>query len=201
MDKAHKYKYHCKAKDSFKTKKNLFLFQVVLNRRLEFTKDDFDKFKVEENLVKLYTTEYWQKMPDERIDGIEISEIYKRLQALEKSSSEILMELEYLYVQSFSKIMTEKDFEKLLSNESCHYCGITKEIIEKLCDKQKLFKKNLRGWNLEVDRINSNYEYELKNCVLACYWCNNAKTDEFTDEEFQLIGEAIKQVWERRLND
>lgn len=33
--------------------------------------------------------------------------------------------------------------------------------------------------------------YNANNCVFACYWCNNAKTDAFTDEEFMPIGKAI----------
>jgi len=34
---------------------------------------------------------------------------------------------------------------------------------------------------------------------MACYWCNNAKTDEFDGDEFKEIGEAIKKVWKKRL--
>ena len=33
--------------------------------------------------------------------------------------------------------------------------------------------------------------YNADNCVLACYWCNNAKTDAFTDKEFKPIGIEI----------
>ena len=61
-------------------------------------------------------------------------------------------------------------------------------------------EKNFRGWNLEIDRLNSNFEYKPDNCAMACYWCNNAKTDEFTEDEFMVIGEAIKNVWRERLN-
>jgi len=63
-----------------------------------------------------------------------------------------------------------------------------------------LFKKSERGWNLEIDRKNSNYEYTKDNCVMCCYWCNNAKTDEFTYPEFKEIGLAFKQVWDKRLS-
>jgi hypothetical protein len=53
---------------------------------------------------------------------------------------------------------------------------------------------------LEIDRKNSNFEYSENNCVLACYWCNNAKTDEFTFEEFQIIGTTMRYVWQKRLS-
>jgi hypothetical protein len=35
---------------------------------------------------------------------------------------------------------------------------------------------------------------------MACYWCNNAKTDEFTAEEFKPIGEAIGAALMARIN-
>jgi len=70
-----------------------------------------------------------------------------------------------------------------------------------LATKRKLFKKNERGWSLEIDRKNSNLEYSKENCVMSCYWCNNAKTDEFTAEEFAVIGKAIAMVWHDRLRE
>ncbi|HPT73200.1 MAG TPA: hypothetical protein PLE74_13070, partial [Candidatus Cloacimonadota bacterium] len=56
-----------------------------------------------------------------------------------------------------------------------------------------------RGWTLEIDRKKPNLEYEEDNCVMCCYWCNNAKTDEFDDVEFLPIGNAINQIWNGRL--
>ena len=63
---------------------------------------------------------------------------------------------------------------------------------------EKIYKKSLRGWNLEVERKDSNREYSPSNCKMACYWCNNAKTDEFTYEEFKLVGKEIRKVWDKR---
>ena len=37
---------------------------------------------------------------------------------------------------------------------------------------------------MEIDRIKANHEYLKDNVVLACYWCNNAKSDEFSEPEF-----------------
>ncbi|WP_188117205.1 hypothetical protein [Campylobacter concisus] len=36
---------------------------------------------------------------------------------------------------------------------------------------------------------------------MACYWCNNAKTDEFSPEEFKPIAEGIREVWNKRLGE
>ena len=30
-----------------------------------------------------------------------------------------------------------------------------------------MYKKNYRGWNLEIDRKDSNLEYRKENCVMA----------------------------------
>jgi hypothetical protein len=51
-----------------------------------------------------------------------------------------------------------------------------------------------RGFYLEVDRKESKGKYSPRNCVLACYPCNNAKSDIFTYDEFRKIGEMIGKV-------
>lgn len=56
------------------------------------------------------------------------------------------------------------------------------------------FRKGRRGLNLEVDRKDNCQRYSPENCVLACYPCNNAKSDVFSYEEFLKIGEAIHKV-------
>jgi 5-methylcytosine-specific restriction endonuclease McrA len=82
--------------------------------------------------------------------------------------------------------------------DQCYYCEITIDEIIELINKRKIFKKNERGWKMEIDRKEPNQEYSDENCVPACYWCNNAKTDEFNAEEFKLIGEAIGKVLRAR---
>ena len=56
------------------------------------------------------------------------------------------------------------------------------------------FRKGRRGINLEVDRIKSKEPYSPENCVLACYPCNNAKSDVFSYTEFVEIGKTILKV-------
>ena len=56
------------------------------------------------------------------------------------------------------------------------------------------FRKGKRGLNLEVDRKDNSRRYSPENCVLACYPCNNAKSDVFSYEEFSKIGETIRKV-------
>ncbi len=73
----------------------------------------------------------------------------------------------------------------------CHYCqlpGDTQDMYE------RHFRKGRRGFNLEVDRKDAKGLYSPENCVLACYPCNNAKSDVFTYEEFREISKAINAV-------
>lgn len=84
----------------------------------------------------------------------------------------------------------------------CHYCGISEKSINKLFELGLVNTKrqNTRGRKLEIERIKPNESYSnTENLVSCCYWCNNAKTDEFTEEEFLAVGEAIGDIWKRRL--
>ncbi|GAB2542688.1 HNH endonuclease family protein [Rufibacter soli] len=83
--------------------------------------------------------------------------------------------------------------------KQCEYCGITQEQLDALWDKNQTLTKRNRGRKFEIDRKEPNKAYTLDNIVCACYWCNNAKTDTFTEEEFKQIGQAIKNVWQKRL--
>lgn len=153
-------------------------------------------------MVTTYTTEYWQLDHDKKITGsvFTVNELYHRMQRFKQQHAAAIASWEKNYVQQFKVIFPETAFLELLKVQSCKYCGITPSEIEKLGHQQKLFKKSERGWSLEIDRKNSNFEYSENNCVLACYWCNNAKTDEYTFEEFQIIGAAMRYVWQKRLS-
>jgi hypothetical protein len=86
------------------------------------------------------------------------------------------------------------------AEQRCHYCGITQEQIDKL-HLGLNNKRTTRGRTLEIDRKIADESYSnISNLTYSCYWCNNAKTDTFTEEEFKIIGQAIGTVWKQRLN-
>jgi 5-methylcytosine-specific restriction endonuclease McrA len=88
------------------------------------------------------------------------------------------------------------------TEEKCCHCGITQEQINSLFSNNLVKTKRTitRGRKLEIERVAPNEKYNnLDNLKYSCYWCNNAKTDEFNDEEFRPIGQEIKKVWEKRL--
>lgn len=85
--------------------------------------------------------------------------------------------------------------------KQCYYCEITEEQINELWQKYPELTKRTRGRKLEIDRKKPNEAYDNKeNLVLCCYWCNNAKTDTFTEDEFRKVGQVIKAIWRNRLS-
>ncbi|AEV34221.1 hypothetical protein Oweho_3270 [Owenweeksia hongkongensis DSM 17368] len=194
--------YRSKAADSFKTRSKLYIFQQALLGR-EFNSEKVNTFLVENDLVKKYTAQYWQRNHEETIDGssLSVGEVYNEMVRMEVAHLEELKVLRDCYIKEFFPAKFDFDeFTKICGSDHCTYCKITMSDIDTLASCLELFKKNERGWKLEMDRKNSNFEYLPENVVMACYWCNNAKTDEFTDVEFMVVGEAIGQVWKSRLN-
>lgn len=83
-------------------------------------------------------------------------------------------------------------------NRGCHYCGTTNQRSKALFDLQRSGLRNdatrggKRGKRLELDRRDPKQSYDnLNNLVWCCYWCNNAKSNFFSEEEFKPIGHAI----------
>lgn len=109
------------------------------------------------------------------------------------------------YFQNF--LISESRFLDIYGEDKldrgCEYCKIKESDITYLIKHNFIGTKRLstRGRSLEVDRRFPNKGYTEDNIVLCCYWCNNAKTDEFTHTEFIEIGNAINKVWQERLND
>lgn len=202
MEKDILKKYKAKLKDSFNTKWKLFLFNHVIKKvnKDKLNSNEFIKFEISEEIVTIYSAEYWQMDRHNELKGLKIDKIYEELKALDLDESILKKECLSSYEKYFeTQIFPKYEFLNLLEENQCHYCRLTIENVKFLAEKKQLFKKNERGWSLEIDRKNSNFEYKKDNCVMSCYWCNNAKTDEFTYDEFKKIGESFEIIWEARL--
>ena len=69
-------------------------------------------------------------------------------------------------------------------DKKCCYCGIEEYKIKALFESGRLSTKRSRGKSLELERIDStSNQYTEMNCELACYFCNNHKSDIITKEE------------------
>lgn len=99
-------------------------------------------------------------------------------------------------VDEFLEWFKNSNFEK-----GCHYCGTTNEKSFELYQLQRTGKRHdatrggKRSKRLELDRKDPSQPYDnLKNVVWCCYWCNNAKSNFFSQEEFEPIAKAIGEV-------
>lgn len=93
-------------------------------------------------------------------------------------------------------------------NQGCVYCGTTNEQTLQLYNAQREglrmdgTRGGKRGKRLEIDRRNPNLHYdELDNLVWCCYWCNNAKSNFFSEQEFTPIGRSIGEALRRILQN
>ncbi len=68
----------------------------------------------------------------------------------------------------------------------CYYCGTDEKVIATLFEKKFLHRKRTtRGKHLEIERRDAiSNGYNKENCVLACYFCNNDKSDIFSETEY-----------------
>ena len=94
-----------------------------------------------------------------------------------------------------------KNFDEFLAwykkqKKECYYCGLKEtelqEIVMTGLLKSKRFPQNgvigrgkSRGVYLEIDRKKSDENYSSDNCVLACYFCNNDKSDIFDSDSYK----------------
>jgi hypothetical protein len=111
-------------------------------------------------------------------------------------------------VDGFEKT-TFEEFQTWFKNSKyqsgCNYCGTSSISTLKLYNdaisgaRHNWTRGGKRGKRLELDRVDPFKKYdELKNLVWCCYWCNNAKSNFFTKDEFEPIakeiGKAIKKI-------
>jgi hypothetical protein len=192
---------------SFKSDVERFLFESIFLEQLEkeTLKEEYERFVGSAELEEKYLSARQLAKDDEVID-------YKGLQLTVRRVDEFYKEWlkdksrlnEYKNLFKKHRFITFEDFvsfyEKVGQDKACEYCGITESQIEALIAKGRIHTKRLliRGRSLEVDKKNPNGKYENGNMTLCCYWCNNAKSDEFSYDEFRPVGNAIKEIWKKR---
>lgn len=207
LDKKYNDKYQQKMLESFNSRLELYLFNLAkvekkidsafnkyeflnLHDNINYQGDNLKK-KCEDFGASFSSTKDEYKDIDWKID--KWCDINTENNKIEKYYEE--------YMGKFTKeLLTRKDFEIKSNSEHCHYCKTTLLDIKKLFANDKIYRKSYtRGITFELDRIIPNWEYSENNTVACCYWCNNAKTDEFFGEEFDIVGTAIGEVFKQRL--
>ncbi len=204
-------------KRNFKRKLEIFIFDASLRGKVieNLTIDDFKKFDLANHtdVIDKYTFS-WQLDKNGDIDGKEIDKIdndfYNNFQQKYKAFFGDYKNEFYLSENELEEIL-EKSKCKDINDHTlqCHYCGLTKQIIDKIIEETKsnvsiqkrFFTKRFynRGKSMEIDQIDPNLGYKKDNIVISCYWCNNAKSDEFKYAEFKKnVAPGIRNIWEKR---
>lgn len=202
-------KYKSVSQRSFKTRLELFLFDLIIKEQISYPvkESDFIQFQVSDWLVLVYE-QSWQT--DEIVINNKIqitSGIDKKYKEWGNSNEVTKKSLFKAYESHFEKTVLSFDqFKEVFPEDPkmriCHYTNLSDFDFQELRRKQGLKTKNARGRYMEIDRLNSNKEYFYDNIVLCCYWANNAKTDEFTYPEFKnLVGPAMEKVFRERLQN
>ena len=214
--------YSDKVKESFETKLKIFLFTKAFDGSIpnyyikeepRIIKEEFCEFVLTEEVANVYSAQYYQFLEDEIITlngkSMKSKDIVNNLGGatkyiftrnnLKNCLNNLYDELKEEYKLK-SKMLSKTQFKELVKNETCEYCGITKEEIALLGKEGKLHNKRseTRGYTLEIDRKYPNLEYTKDNCCMSCYWCNNAKTDEFLPQEFKEVARGINAIWKCR---
>lgn len=211
MNDLAKQRYDSIIKRDFDYKIELYLFDKFIHSANEpsVSLKEFLQYNVNEKLLEKYRKSYsmgtQQKIEKRNIAEIDnyLSEWFKNKVRLREYYNEYKEEIENnknsLTLAKFKEFFGDNDHDR-----QCHYCGITEEIIKQMIEKSEIKTKRLitRGRTMEVDRINPYGDYSENNIILSCYWCNNAKSDEFTYEEFkENIAPRIRDIWIKRFGD
>lgn len=180
--------------------KNLFLpvssdveKPIDLSLKVE---SEFHEFYRDMTQVQTFNTifDYWVK---EKLKNKKLDHSKRPYTELSKHAFKYFNSV--LSIEEFCKNFFGKDSH----NRCCKYCEISETEIDELLLADNIFTKRIysRGKTMEVDQRDAFKGYTLDNIDLVCYWCNNAKTDEFSEEEFLSVGKAFKKVWESRLQN
>ncbi|GAB3840349.1 hypothetical protein [Hymenobacter jeollabukensis] len=116
------------------------------------------------------------------------------------------LEAELQSIHNQHHCLSAEEFSQLVSSQTgelaCEYCELTESDFRELIERGLVRTKRLstRGSTFEFDCRDPEQGYTGNNVALCCYWCNNAKTDEYSVKEFKPVALALAAVWRQRLS-
>ena len=200
---------------NFKRDLDIVIFKAIINGK-KYNEISINDFKIDDKNINIYTYA-WQLKKGKAIKHLDVSKIdedhYKFMDSLKKEK--IYEHLLNEYKLPFEEVSYKNTIKNLFNNNTynnspqCHYCGITEAIINDIIieteynidSTMRFHTKRFynRGLSMEIDQIKPSMGYVEDNMVLCCYWCNNAKSDEFSYHEFKLfIAPSIRKIWKSR---
>ena len=191
-----KEKYTAILKRSFDYNLSVLLFKYVY-------RENKDNFNITDNIF-IFDNELMKSYKDLYSDLGKIRIRNQKAKDWINENKDLLKQLQAIHEQKMKRELDEQKFNLFYGvdekDRECSYCHITESKIKELAKSKKLKTKRIysRGYGIEIDQIDAEKGYTDGNIVLCCYWCNNAKTDEFNIDEFRKIGEQINKIWQRR---
>jgi 5-methylcytosine-specific restriction endonuclease McrA len=205
QDHAASSRYRSIINRSFERDYEAYLFDCLMQPE-KVKKVELDQF-LQFAFTKSSEIEAWKEAIAQNMDEEYTSHDFLRyknkvLEAFNENNEGLKKEFKKIYRQRFGERLKEAQFvEFFRSADHCYYCKITLAQLKELSERKliKTKRKYIKGKSLEIDKKDPNGFYEIENMVLCCYWCNNAKTDEYTAEEFLEVSRGVKSVWDKRL--
>jgi len=190
---------------TFQLKYTLFSRALRKVTNEDTSPEEFLRFQITKELMDLYENACQLKEAERlTMDGPTMAQIDEDIEKWTQHNSDLKMEFSRQYMAYFkTEYFPYSEFQEIYhpdpAKRVCHYCKVSDAEIKMLRSRGRIRAKANRGYSMEIDRQKPNLEYSKENCVLACYWCNNAKTDEFSYGEFSKhIGPSIQSVWKER---
>lgn len=91
--------------------------------------------------------------------------------------------------------LSYEEFIDLIKDKKCHYCNKELQFSPHSRDKNS----NYTSRAYQLDRKDNTKGYIKDNLVTCCWDCNRIKSDIYTYEEFIIIAESLKIVYEKRI--
>ncbi|MCB0536944.1 MAG: hypothetical protein KDE33_05380 [Bacteroidetes bacterium] len=124
-------------------------------------------------------SEYAKQLNDKRKDDIQI---IRRIRSLYHNKKD----LDGFGFENFNRFYKWYRTQYQSQEGKCYYCKTDEKVIASLFEnKFHNRKRTTRGKHLEIERRDATDNlYNEGNCVLACYFCNNDKSDIFEESEY-----------------
>ena len=150
----------------------------------------YDCISKSNGIPRKQLSEWWET-------GIEIRERIKRSNDAFNSR---VNNPDFAYFKEKGKRFFFEWYDK--QERKCAYCGIEEWKLEKLFGNGILSTKRGRGRKLELERRDANTnKYSPENCVLACYLCNNHKSDLITEaDHLKYFSKPIREYFEEKFH-
>lgn len=139
---------------------------------------------------KIYKRKYYQNHKQKCLTYVKKYQQNEKYLEYQKSPKAIYRALrKSSKARNIKLLINEKEFINWYDKQIklCHYCGRT---LEEIKNDSHYHRTN----KLTIDRKNNNIGYILDNIVLACWICNNIKSNLFTQKEMSLIGKTLKNI-------